>query len=148
MVFFAQTISIIRFKNVIIPRAFICTCMCIFVCMYLYVHGKGNGEQFIFKHFICVIIKMRLKKHRWHGRILKTRDPIILSLGWRRFQTMPLYHVEDHNGRHRLLKYTPQNMHCGATIWGETHTHYFNVYCHQSEGGGVASKYMKYKPYS
>ncbi|RID48923.1 LOW QUALITY PROTEIN: hypothetical protein BRARA_I05396 [Brassica rapa] len=81
-------------------------------CHPVLIGGIGYGED------NAGYMQARLKKHRWHKKVLKTRDPIIVSIGWRRYQTVPVYAIEDRNDRHRMLKYTPEHMHCLATFWG------------------------------
>ncbi|KAL9342944.1 hypothetical protein Peur_063375 [Populus x canadensis] len=81
-------------------------------CDPILVGGIGLGEEHV------GYMQARLKRHRWHRKVLKTKDPVIFSIGWRRYQTTPVYAIEDRNGRHRMLKYTPEHMHCQATFWG------------------------------
>ncbi|PNH00936.1 Ribosome biogenesis protein BMS1, partial [Tetrabaena socialis] len=51
----------------------------------LLVGGLGQGEEKL------GMMRLRFKRHRWFPKLLKNRDPLIFSVGWRRFQSLPVY---------------------------------------------------------
>lgn len=63
-------------------------------------------------------VSCKVKKHRWYKKILKTNDPLIISLGWRRFQTLPIYSKIEDDLKCRYLKYTPEHVTCNMYFYG------------------------------
>ncbi|VDL96587.1 unnamed protein product, partial [Schistocephalus solidus] len=63
-------------------------------------------------------IHARFHNHRWLKRVLKSNDPITVSLGWRRYQTVAVFSKEEHNLRKRYLKYSLEHEHCHITFRG------------------------------
>jgi len=63
-------------------------------------------------------VQVRLKRHRWHPKLLKSSDALLLSVGWRRFQTLPTFSLEDRGEkRMRYLKYSLEHAHCTMTAY-------------------------------
>jgi len=65
------------------------------------------------------LVQMRVKRHRWHPKLLKSGDAMLVSVGWRRYQTVPTFSLEDRGEkRMRMLKYTLEHAHCTMTCYG------------------------------
>lgn len=63
-------------------------------------------------------LRARVRRHRFKRGVLKSNDPVVFSIGWRRFQSLPIYDMEDAGKRRRFIKYTPEYLHCNATLHG------------------------------
>ncbi|KMV65938.1 40S ribosome biogenesis GTP-binding protein [Encephalitozoon cuniculi EcunIII-L] len=63
------------------------------------------------------IVQGKIKKYKWYKKILKTNEPAIFSVGWRRFQSIPVFSMKDAT-RNRMIKYTPESMHCNVSFYG------------------------------
>ncbi|KAI3934411.1 hypothetical protein MKW92_027505 [Papaver armeniacum] len=63
-------------------------------------------------------MQARLKRHKWHMKLLKSAEPVTVSAGWRRYRTKPIYASEIDDPRHKFLEFIPEHEHCLAMFWG------------------------------
>ncbi|TNN18894.1 Ribosome biogenesis protein BMS1 [Schistosoma japonicum] len=81
-------------------------------CQPLVAGGLSSAEE------AFGYLQIRFRTHRWLKRVLRSNDPLTVSIGWRRYQTVTVFSQEEHNLRKRFLKYSLPHEHCLATIYG------------------------------
>ncbi|KAI3835514.1 hypothetical protein MKW92_044073 [Papaver armeniacum] len=63
-------------------------------------------------------MQARLKRHHWHMKLLMSAEPVIVSAGWRRYRTKPIYARQIDNARHQIRDFIPEREQCLAMFWG------------------------------
>jgi ribosome biogenesis protein BMS1 len=61
---------------------------------------------------------VKFKRHRFYRNLLKTNDPLIVSLNFSKYQTIPYFCRKDVGDRLRMLKYTPKHEFCTLVFFG------------------------------
>ncbi|OAG29791.1 ribosome biogenesis protein BMS1 [Nematocida sp. ERTm5] len=81
----------------------------------IFILGANKEEE-----LSMTFIQGRVKRHKWFKKTLKTKEAHYISMGWRRFQTTPIFSLKDAI-RNRILKYIPDSMTCNVTFYAPTH---------------------------
>ncbi|KAI5184380.1 ribosome biogenesis protein BMS1 [Nematocida homosporus] len=81
----------------------------------LFILGANKEEE-----LSLAFAQGRIKRHKWFKKTLKTKEAHYVSMGWQRFQTVPLFFNKDPI-RNRLLKYIPDSATCHITFYGPVH---------------------------
>ena len=63
-------------------------------------------------------LMVKFKRHRFYRNLLKTNDPLVVSLNFSKYQTVPYFCKKDFGQRLRMLKYTPKHDFCLAVFYG------------------------------
>ncbi|KAI3845341.1 hypothetical protein MKX03_028675, partial [Papaver bracteatum] len=61
---------------------------------------------------------VRLKRHNWHMKVLKSGNSVTVSAGWRRYHPKPIYASKSNKIQRQILNYTHENEHSLAMFWG------------------------------
>ncbi|KAI3870461.1 hypothetical protein MKW92_017924 [Papaver armeniacum] len=63
-------------------------------------------------------VQVRLKRHNWHMKLLKSSEAVTVSAGWRRYLTKPIYASEIDDARHEIRDFISEHLRCVAMFWG------------------------------